>query len=458
MTTWKDAPTQLVNAGGAEFAYRQLASIRTTCSGLDGRHDRPGDRAAGAAARAQADPRRHRARGRRWHREGDPHLLPRHRPRSAHPPRPQGVPLLHADSEGARGREGVPGTARGTHERPRQAISISSFRAQLTAIHRWGLQQPADLASIHQPVLVINGESDKMVPTKNSVDLDHGSPAASSCSIPTPGTAGVPVSRGLRQARARVPYEGVRRRAVRQGRTPRRRRARAGGRRPRRPGQGQRCRHQPAGQDGPQRRVQAAPEIQEAVRARPRRRRRGDRVGRPSATSRSATRSTRAPATCGSGPSPSTSRSTRPTSRSSRPRSPCTRRPRCRWWRWPPGRRSSTAPRSSPARRSSSTPAPAAWARPSSSSPSTSAPRRHDRPRRERRAGARPRRRQRRRLHHEGLHRGPLRLRRRAGLARRREPREVADGPQAGRTGDRRDRTAGRRVRQAARSAKPIGS
>ena len=37
-----------------------------------------------------------------------------------------------------------------------------------------------------------------------------------------------------------------------------------------------------------------------------------------------------------------------------------------------------------------------------------------------------------------GLRRGPLRLRRRAGLARGREPREVPHGPQAGRTGDRR--------------------
>jgi pimeloyl-ACP methyl ester carboxylesterase len=52
-----------------------------------------------------------------------------------------------------------------------KAISVRSFRAQLKAIHRWGLQTPADLASVHQPVLVMNGDSDKMVPTKNTVDL-----------------------------------------------------------------------------------------------------------------------------------------------------------------------------------------------------------------------------------------------------------------------------------------------
>ena len=68
-------------------------------------------------------------------------------------------------------------------------------------------------------------------------------------------------------------------------------------------------------------------------------------------------------------------------------------------------------------------------------------------------AGAQPRRRRRRGLHQGGLRRGPLRLRRRAGLARRREPREVPHGPQAGRTGDRRRRPAGPRVRQAARGA-----
>jgi pimeloyl-ACP methyl ester carboxylesterase len=52
-----------------------------------------------------------------------------------------------------------------------KAISVRSLRAQLKAIHRWGQQQPANLASIHQPMLVLNGESDKMVPSKNTVDL-----------------------------------------------------------------------------------------------------------------------------------------------------------------------------------------------------------------------------------------------------------------------------------------------
>ena len=50
-------------------------------------------------------------------------------------------------------------------------ISLSSYGAQLKAIHRWGKEAPADLSVIEQPALVANGESDRMVPISNSVDL-----------------------------------------------------------------------------------------------------------------------------------------------------------------------------------------------------------------------------------------------------------------------------------------------
>jgi pimeloyl-ACP methyl ester carboxylesterase len=70
-------------------------------------------------------------------------------------------------------------------------ISVRSFRAQLKAIHRWGQQQPADLASIHQPVLVLNGESDKMVPTKNTIDLDRRLPDSQLVLYPDAGHGGV---------------------------------------------------------------------------------------------------------------------------------------------------------------------------------------------------------------------------------------------------------------------------
>lgn len=52
-----------------------------------------------------------------------------------------------------------------------KAVSIPAFIAQLKAIHAWGRQAPADLSRIHHPVLVANGDQDKMVPSINSADL-----------------------------------------------------------------------------------------------------------------------------------------------------------------------------------------------------------------------------------------------------------------------------------------------
>jgi pimeloyl-ACP methyl ester carboxylesterase len=72
-----------------------------------------------------------------------------------------------------------------------KAISLRSYGAQLTAIHRWGKQAPADLSVIRQPVLVANGESDRMVPTKNSVDLAQGLPNADLVVYPDAGHGGV---------------------------------------------------------------------------------------------------------------------------------------------------------------------------------------------------------------------------------------------------------------------------
>src|SRR5437763_6790432 len=72
-----------------------------------------------------------------------------------------------------------------------KAISVGSFRAQLKAIHRWGRQKPADLAGIHQPVLVMNGESDRMVPSKNTVDLDRRLPDSQVVLYPDAGHGGV---------------------------------------------------------------------------------------------------------------------------------------------------------------------------------------------------------------------------------------------------------------------------
>ena len=72
-----------------------------------------------------------------------------------------------------------------------KAISPRSYLTQLKAIHRWGKQQPADLSVIRQPVLVANGESDRMVPTKNSFDLARRLPNADLVVYPDAGHGGI---------------------------------------------------------------------------------------------------------------------------------------------------------------------------------------------------------------------------------------------------------------------------
>ncbi|MDR3079582.1 MAG: alpha/beta hydrolase [Streptomyces sp.] len=57
-----------------------------------------------------------------------------------------------------------------THDRDKP-IALPAFRAQLAAIRRWGLQAPDDLSSVRHPALVANGESDRMVPSRNTLDL-----------------------------------------------------------------------------------------------------------------------------------------------------------------------------------------------------------------------------------------------------------------------------------------------
>jgi pimeloyl-ACP methyl ester carboxylesterase len=59
-----------------------------------------------------------------------------------------------------------------------KAVSIPAFITQLKAIHAWGRQAPADLSQITQPVLVANGDQDRMVPTINSIDMARRIPNA----------------------------------------------------------------------------------------------------------------------------------------------------------------------------------------------------------------------------------------------------------------------------------------
>lgn len=85
------------------------------------------------------------------------------------------------------------------------AISPLTFRAQLKAIHAWGRQQPADLSRIQQQVLVVNGETDRMVPQQ------HGRPGTAPAQQRTRALPRcrprwrIPVLRGLRVEDPAVP-------------------------------------------------------------------------------------------------------------------------------------------------------------------------------------------------------------------------------------------------------------
>jgi pimeloyl-ACP methyl ester carboxylesterase len=72
-----------------------------------------------------------------------------------------------------------------------KAIGGRAFRTQLKAIHAWGLAQPTDLARIQHPVLVANGDDDRMVPTINSYDLARRLPDAMLRIYPDAGHGGI---------------------------------------------------------------------------------------------------------------------------------------------------------------------------------------------------------------------------------------------------------------------------
>lgn len=47
-----------------------------------------------------------------------------------------------------------------------KTINWFAYRSQLKAINKWGKEDPADLSVLDQPVLVVNGDNDIMVPTE----------------------------------------------------------------------------------------------------------------------------------------------------------------------------------------------------------------------------------------------------------------------------------------------------
>lgn len=69
-------------------------------------------------------------------------------------------------------------------------ISVSAFLAQLEALRVWGKKAPADLSVVKQPVLVVNGDDDRMVPTVNTHDLARRLPNSQLVIYPDAGHGG----------------------------------------------------------------------------------------------------------------------------------------------------------------------------------------------------------------------------------------------------------------------------
>lgn len=72
-----------------------------------------------------------------------------------------------------------------------QEISVRAFLAQLEALRTWGNKQPADLSVVKQPVLVVNGDHDRMVPTPNTHDLARRLPNSELIIYPDAGHGGI---------------------------------------------------------------------------------------------------------------------------------------------------------------------------------------------------------------------------------------------------------------------------
>lgn len=70
-------------------------------------------------------------------------------------------------------------------------ITVTALQAQLKALRRWGLKKPMDLSKIHQPVLVANGDRDRMVPSRNTHDLARRLPNSTLIIYPDSGHGGV---------------------------------------------------------------------------------------------------------------------------------------------------------------------------------------------------------------------------------------------------------------------------
>jgi len=70
-------------------------------------------------------------------------------------------------------------------------IAITSYYAQLKACYTWGKQEPHDLSKITHPVLLANGDNDRMLPTPNTLDMATRLPNNQLVIYPDAGHGGI---------------------------------------------------------------------------------------------------------------------------------------------------------------------------------------------------------------------------------------------------------------------------
>jgi pimeloyl-ACP methyl ester carboxylesterase len=71
------------------------------------------------------------------------------------------------------------------------AVPLRTLLAQLKACRRWGKEEPHDLSRIHQPVLLANGDNDRMLPTPNTLDMARRLPNNELVIYPDAGHGGI---------------------------------------------------------------------------------------------------------------------------------------------------------------------------------------------------------------------------------------------------------------------------
>ena len=70
-------------------------------------------------------------------------------------------------------------------------VTPGTYRAQLTAVRRWGLQAPAEWSSDVGQVLIVHGDSDRLVPPANATELAQLLPGATVTVYPDSGHGAV---------------------------------------------------------------------------------------------------------------------------------------------------------------------------------------------------------------------------------------------------------------------------